>query len=351
MRTGGLIIIGENFNTTRKIRATSPRVVRDGKRVGIGYVDLEGNKRVLDVTRLVPEDPDAARTFMIPHIAEACRQKDLSYISWAIKDQERHGAHIIDVCVDELSVYPEERMDWMRWIVKTAQSITDAIIAIDSSDSNTIKAGLEVHDSSKGKPAINSLNLEPGREVLADTARERKALLFANASGSARMPQSAEERIENLVRCMEIMEAAGIPMTDRFLDPLVFPIGAGPAFGLHYLDAVRELRKRYPEVHIFGGHSNVSFGLPERRLLNQTFVGMAVLAGADTAMIDPIMNTPKELNDFYFAANALSGADEYSMQFLKYVRTLASSVPKNSTDRPTPGAILHSTVHREEANP
>jgi 5-methyltetrahydrofolate--homocysteine methyltransferase len=348
---GGLIVIGENFNTTRKIKATSPKVVRDGKKVGIGYVDLEGHKKVLDVTRLVPADPEAAKTFMIPHIAEACRQKDLSYISWAIKDQERHGAHIIDVCVDELSVYPEERMEWMRWIVKTAQHITDAIIAIDSSDSNTIKAGLEVHDSSKSKPAINSLNLERGREVLADTARERKALLFANASGSTRMPQSADERIENLVRCMDLMDRAGIPVADRFLDPLVFPIGAGPAFGMDYLDAVRELRKRYADVHIFGGHSNVSFGLPDRQLLNQTFVGMSVLAGADTAMIDPIMNSPKELNDFRFAANALSGADEYSMQYLKYVRSLASSAPKNSTDRLPRGAIPHSTVNREEANP
>jgi cobalamin-dependent methionine synthase I len=324
----GLIIIGENFNTTRKIRATSPKVVRDGKKVGIGYVDLEGDKRVLDVTRLVPEDPEAARTFMIPHIAEACRQKDLSYISWAIKDQERHGAHIIDICVDELSVYPEERMDWMRWIVKTAQSITDAIVAIDSSDSNTIKAGLDAHDSSKSRPAINSLNLEPGRKVLADAARERRALLFANASGSTGMPQSAGERIENLARCMEVMDDAAIPLADRFLDPLVFPIGAGPAFGMHYLDAVRELRRRYPEVHIFGGHSNVSFGLPERQLLNKTFVAMSVLAGADAAMIDPIMNNPKELNDFRFAANALSGADEYSMQYLKYVRTFASRAPQ-----------------------
>lgn len=325
---GGLIIIGENFNTTRKIKATSPKVVRDGNKVGIGYVDLDGNKKVLDVTRVIPEDPNAAKNFMIPHIGEACRQKDLSYISWAIKNQEKHGAHIIDVCVDELSVYPEERKEWMRWMVRTAQSVTDAIISIDSSDSETIKAGLEVHDSNKSRPAINSFNLEPGRQVLVDVARERKALLFANASGSSGMPQTSEERIANMVKCMDMMDEGRIEMTDRFLDPLVFPIGAGPAFGMHYIDAVRELHRLYPDVHIFGGHSNVSFGLPERKLLNNVFVSMAILAGGDSAMIDPIMNNPKDLNDFRFAANALNGSDEYSTQYLKYIRSLNPPAPR-----------------------
>jgi 5-methyltetrahydrofolate--homocysteine methyltransferase len=74
-------------------------------------------------------------------------------------------------------------------------------------------------------------------------------------------------------------------------------------------------------VHIFGGHSNVSFGLPERKLLNFTFVALAILNGADSAMIDPVMNPPKELNDFMFAANALTGKDEFSVQYLRYVRS------------------------------
>ncbi|WP_439935756.1 dihydropteroate synthase, partial [Pelomicrobium sp. G1] len=120
---------------------------------------------------------------------------------------------------------------------------------------------------------------------------------------------------------MDLMDKGGIPMEDRFLDPLVFPIGAGPSFGKHYLDAVKRLREMYPEVHIFGGHSNVSFGLPERKLLNFTFVALSILNGADAAMIDPVMNPPKEFNDFMFAANALTGKDEYSTQYLRYIRS------------------------------
>ena len=324
----GLIIIGENFNATRKIKITSPRVVQQDGKVGIGYTDLDGNKRVLDVTKVIPEEPNKRQGFNIPHIGEACRQKDLNYIRWAIKNQELHGAHIIDLCVDEMSVYPEERFEWMAWLVKTAQGITDSILSIDSSDPATIRAGLEAHDSSKSRPAINSVNLEAGRQVLVEMAKERNAILFANASGQNGMPQNAEQRVENLEGCMAMMDKGGIAMDDRYLDPLVFPIGAGPDFGRHYVDAVRVIRERYPQVHIFGGHSNVSFGLPERRMLNFTFVALSVLAGCDALMIDPIMNPPKDFNDFMFAANALLGKDEYSVKYLKYTRANIAAAKK-----------------------
>jgi cobalamin-dependent methionine synthase I len=332
----GLIIIGENFNATRKIKITSPKVVVEEGKVGIGYTDLDGNKRVLDVSSCIPEEPNKRKGFMIPHIGQACRSKDMNYIRWAIKNQELHGAHIIDLCVDEMSVYPEERFEWMAWLVRTAQSITDAVVSIDSSDPATIRAGLEAHDGTKSRPAINSVNLEAGRQILVEMAKERNAILFANASGTSGMPQNAEQRVENLQGCMALMDSGGIPMDDRYLDPLVFPIGAGPEFGGHYLDAVRRVREMYPKVHIFGGHSNVSFGLPDRKLLNFTFVALSVVAGCDALMIDPIMNPPRQFNDFMFAANALTGKDEYSVKYLKYTRAnlaQAKAVAAEATQR------------------
>ena len=320
MKSEKLIVIGENFNSTRKIKATNPRVIEEDGKTGISYTDLDGNKQILDCTDVIPEDPAERNSFLIPHIAQALRNKDMNYIAWAIKNQEVHGAHIIDLCVDEMSVYPEERHEWIKWTVQTAQKITDKIVSIDSSDSMTIYAGLEAHDGSESRPAINSFNLEDGRQDLVPMAKEHNALLFANASGNAGMPQNAEERIANLVTCMEMMDQEGITMEDRFLDPLVFPVGAGPEFGGHYLDAVRELRTMYPDVHIFGGHSNVSFGLPNRKLLNEVFVSLAIVAGCDAMMIDPVMNGVEGLTSFKFAAEALTGRDEYSMKYLKFIR-------------------------------
>jgi cobalamin-dependent methionine synthase I len=317
----GLIIIGENLNATRKIKGSSPRILKDGERRGLPYVEPSGAKRVLDLTDAFPADPGEHANAMIPYVAQCFRNKDLTYLETAVHSQLKAGAHIIDLCVDEMSPYPEERMDWMRWLVQTVQGMTNAILSIDSSDPHTIEAGLKVHDPKKSRPFINSVNLEDGRGVLHAMAKQYNAYLAGNASGHSGMPYSAQERVDHLVELSTQMDQHGISMEDRFLDALVFPVGAGPEYGMHYLDAVKQLREMFPDVHIFGGHSNVSFGLPERRVLNDAFLILSILAGCDTLMVDPLMNPPREYLEFKLAAEALVGKDEYSLNYLAYHRS------------------------------
>lgn len=315
-----LVVIGENINTTRRIKAGSPNITREDGKVGYVYKDLDGSRRMLDITDIFPQDPNKQKTERIGHIGQAVRKKDLNFLKWAILSQVKAGAHIVDLCVDELSIYPEERLDYMRWTVRTAQQLADVSFALDSSDPKAIQAGLEVYDRSKSRPAINSTSLEPGRDVLMELAREHKCMLFANGSGASGMPQDAEQRVANMTRCMELMDKASVPVEDRYLDPLVFPIGAGPQYGKDYLDAVGELRKRFPKVHIFGGLSNVSFGLPRRKLLNDAFIRLAIIRGCDAIMIDPLMNPPIDYVEFKYAADVMTADDEFAIQFLKYVR-------------------------------
>jgi len=256
------------------------------------------------------------------------RNEDLGFLTWAIMAQVNAGAHIVDLCVDELSVYPEERHDFMRWIVKTAQGICPGLsYAIDSSDPATLRAGLEVYDMSLSRPAINSVSLEPGRDIVIDIGKEAGAYIFANGSGSSGMPQDEHERVANLTRLMGMIDGKGVPVEDRFLDPLVFPIGAGPEYGPHFLNAVRELRAKFPEVHIFGGLSNVSFGLPRRKLLNDAFIRLSMEAGCDAVMIDPLMNPlaeiqapPADADEYALAAAVMTAEDEFGLKYLKYVR-------------------------------
>jgi 5-methyltetrahydrofolate--homocysteine methyltransferase len=316
-----LIVIGENINTTRRIKATSKNIVKEDGKVGYAYTDSNGNRRLLDMTDVYPEDPAKVEFARISPVGQGVLKRDVDFISWAILSQKNAGAHIIDLCVDELSVYPEERMDHMRWIVKTAQSISDTSYAIDSSDPETIRAGLEVYDKSKGQPAINSVSLEPGRDVLIPLGKDEGCYIFANGSGDTGMPQDAAERIENISGCMELMDKANVPMENRFLDPLVFPVGAGPQYGKDYLDAVKGLRAKFPEVHIFGGLSNVSFGMPRRKLLNHAFITLAIIAGCDSIMIDPLMNPPTEYVEFLYAARVMTGEDEYALRYLKFIRS------------------------------
>ena len=317
----GLIVIGENLNATRKIQGNSARIVKEGKRRGLGYTDLSGTKRLLDLTDAFPEDPAAHETAMILYVAQCFRNKDLHYLETAVQTQRNAGSHIIDLCVDEMSPFPEERMEWMRWLVQSVQPMTDAVLSIDSSDPRTLEAGLKVHDPKRGRPLINSVNLEEGREVLHSMAKEYNAYLAGNASGAEGMPYSAEERVKNLVELSVEMDKHGIPMGDRFLDPLVFPVGAGPDWGRDYLSAVKQLREMFPEVHIFGGHSNASFGLPNRKILNDAFLVLAILAGCDTIMTDPVMNPPLKYLEFKLSADALTGIDQYSINFIKYHRS------------------------------
>ena len=315
-----LIVIGENINTTRQIKATSANIVREDGQIGYAYQDIDGERRVLDMTDAFPSDENQLRNARVSPIGQGVRKRNLDFLRWAILSQQKAGASIIDLCVDELSVYPEERHEHMRWVVKAAQSLWDGSFAIDSSDPNTIKAGLSVYDYGKGRPAINSVSLEAGRDELIQIGKDLKCYIFANGSGNKGMPQDAQQRVDNLTNCMALMDAANVPMDDRFLDPLVFPVGAGPDFGKHYLDSVRMLRERFPEVHIFGGLSNVSFGLPRRKLLNHAFITLAIMAGCDAIMIDPLMNAPVDYIEFQIAADVMTAKDEYALNFLKFVR-------------------------------
>ena len=86
------------------------------------------------------------------------------------------------------------------------------------------------------------------------------------APRTVRMPDGTEERVANASRMVEAALAKGIPLSDIYIDPLVFPISVDKVFGLHCLDAIRELRGKFgPDVHITGGMSNVSFGVPARK--------------------------------------------------------------------------------------
>jgi 5-methyltetrahydrofolate--homocysteine methyltransferase len=323
-----LIVIGENINTTRRIRTNSKNIVkRDGK-VFWRYPGLDGKEGFLDVSEQYPDDEEELATGRIAHIGLGVRNQDMEFLTWAIMAQVNSGAHIVDLCVDELSVEPEDRHEFMRWIVKTAQSICpSASFAVDSSDPNTLQAGLEAYDMSLSRPAINSVSLEPGRDVVIDIGKEAGAVILANGSGETDMPDNAAERIENLTRLMAMMDERNIPMEDRFLDPLVFPVGAGPQFGMDFLTAVVGLRAKYPDVNIFGGLSNVCFGLPRRKLLNDAFIRLSIEAGCNALMIDPIMNPldeikapPADEEEYKIAAAVMEAEDQYALNYLKYIR-------------------------------
>jgi len=106
-------------------------------------------------------------------------------------------------------------------------------------------------------------------------------------------------------------------LDDIFIDPLIRPIGTGSQNGIVALETIRKVRSEFPGVHITCGLSNISFGIPARKLMNQAFLIAAMTAGMDSAILDPL---DKKLMSFIYATEALLGLYDFCMNYLTKFR-------------------------------
>jgi 5-methyltetrahydrofolate--homocysteine methyltransferase len=130
-------------------------------------------------------------------------------------------------------------------------------------------------------------------------------------------PSGVEDRVATASHLVDRLTAQGMALEDIFVDPCVLPASTGPEHGWAILDAVGEIRTRYPGVHISAGVSNVSYGLPLRKLLNEVFLVLLLGRGLDAAIVDPC---DRQLMVNLRAAEALLGRDEYCVQYLRAFR-------------------------------
>ena len=335
MTTPEFTIIGENIHCTRVV-----------KRGGIrGHVFDDGSEAVkyrvdgaLEFVRVPPhfENTQPYQQGNLKHFMIAvwkgvnCDGEDSAegerYITYEVERQTNAGAAFLDLNVDELSHRINEQIEAMRWLVQFVQSIAEIPPSIDSSNSEIIQAGLEAYDGSAGRPMVNSVALE--RLDTLDLIVEHSAKCIISAASESGMPENADERLENATRVVDAASDRGIPFEDMYIDPLFFPVSVDKAYGPHSLQAISKLRERFGEdVHITGGMSNVSFGLPKRALVNEAFVKLAVEAGADSGIIDPIqvkidramaldMDSPR----VRYAVDLLEGRDDFAMNYITAYR-------------------------------
>ena len=330
------IVVGENVHCTRIL-------LRKGKRIGKGpddrvsvlWADKDGTQRFMPIPDKIKKSNDYAEG-RVKHVQAAVSmamaeeghdaQEGMDYLCHVVERQVSAGADFLDLNTDEISFKHAEQQEAMRWLVRTVQRMTQTPLSVDSSLLETIKAGMEVYDSCHGWPLLNSASLER-REAL-DLAVEHHAHVIITGAGAAGMPQNTEERVENASRTIDLAVEKGIQLGDIQVDLLVFPISVDSQFGLHFLNAVREIRQRYgPEIHLTGGMSNVSFGIPCRSLVNDTFVNLAIEMGADGGIIDPVTRSiekivamDRESHRYQLARGMLLGEDIHCKNFLKAFR-------------------------------
>lgn len=248
----------------------------------------------------------------IKRVGEAIKKRETSFLVKLAREQKEAGADIVDVHAGGLG---HDEVEALRWAVQAIQAEVEIPIMLDSTNADAVEAALEVH---RGHAIINSLSAEQSRwqQLLPLVAKYRCSTVVLCIS-EAGIPTIPEERLNVAQNMVEKGLQAGIRLQDLYVDPLVLSIGANWQAGKVTLETLRLIRKNIPEVQTICGVSNVSYGLPCRRLLNATFLSMAVALGLDACVIDV---RDKVMMASIWAANALAGNDAYCSEYLKVYR-------------------------------
>ena len=329
------IVVGENIHCSRiyKVGGSFVKPCADGAYALVYSVD--GEEQCVPIPQHVLESEAWAKG-KIKHAAVAMWQgfygdgaaqhAGIAYLEQMARVQESYGASFLDVNVDEFSNDIDERVRLIQWVAGVLQNASSAPLSIDSSDLNILRAGLEACDASRGKPMVNSVSLE--RAAAIEIAREKGAVVIAGATGATSMPQNVEERVQNLAQLVKKLHDAGFEDEAIYLDPLVFPASVDSNNGKMILEAIKILRHTYGDnIHFAPGLSNVSYGLPNRKLLNQVFTYLCVEQGCDGGIVDPRQINTDTLTSldttteaFQLAQAFLTGQDEYGMNYIRAAR-------------------------------
>jgi 5-methyltetrahydrofolate--homocysteine methyltransferase len=248
----------------------------------------------------------------IPLMGKAIQEKNESYIVECAQKQADAGATYIDICA---SVPEEVEVETLKWLIELVQAVTDVPICVDSPSPRSIIAALPF---CKTVGLVNSVSLEGEKidtifPVIANTKWECIALLCDDKG----IPTTVEKRLAVFDGIIQKAEEYQIDSSRLHIDPLVETLSTSGSSLTTFAECTREIKKRFPDIHVTSGLSNISFGLPVRKLINQAFMVLALGAGMDSAIIDP---TNRDLLGLVYATKALLEQDEYCLEYIAAFR-------------------------------
>jgi 5-methyltetrahydrofolate--homocysteine methyltransferase len=273
-----------------------------GREVVIG----EGRPTVLLGERINPTGKKKLAAALVAGDLEVVRQEALAQVA--------AGADILDVNVgaagvDEVTLLPQA--------VKLVLETVDNPVAIDTADGGALAAALAMHKqvNPDGKPLINSVNGEEASlaRVLPLVAEYGTAVIGLCMDDDG-IPSTPEKRLAVAKRIVDRAEGHGIPREDILIDCLALTVGADSQAGWITLEAIRMVREELG-VNMTLGASNVSFGLPDREIINGAFLAMAIERGLNCPIVDAA-----KVAHFIQATDLALGRDEYAMRYLKAYR-------------------------------
>jgi len=246
-------------------------------------------------------------------VQTAVADRDADYIIDDVKKQQEAGANFIDVNAGARIGHETEDM---KWLLDTIQPIATVPLTLDSPDPAVLEMAFGMVEKT---PMINSISLEKERfDAMMPFLEGKECKVIALCMDDAGMPTSSDDILARATGLVGELNKIGIPTASIYVDPLVQPISVESNKGTMVLDAVRAIKAQFPEVHITGGLSNISYGLPQRKIINRTFVSLMMDAGMDSAIIDPL---DQKIMATIRTADMLLGQDDFCMNFLKGVRS------------------------------
>ena len=245
-------------------------------------------------------------------VLEALRAVNEEYILRDARAQHAAGASYIDVNAAALL---GREVETLKWIIPLLQRGVGAPLAIDTPNVEAMEAGLRLHE---GQAVLNSLSGEARRlERLLPVIRERKPRVIVLCLDDAGMPDSSDKEVAIAQRMVDLLAREGTGPGDIFIDPLVRPVATDEGAVRLFLESLEKIKQRLPDVPTVAGISNVSFGLPERKVLNRTLLMLALERGLDAAIIDPL---DKDMLGASSSTDALLGRDPGLRRYLALMR-------------------------------
>lgn len=243
---------------------------------------------------------------------QALINNDMDYILSQAISQVKGGADILDVNVG-LPEIDEKQM--MIKAVKAIQSVVDVPLQIDTTNSDVLEAGLRYYN---GKPIVNSVNgEEKSLSTVLPLVKKYGAAVVGLTLDEKGIPKTALDRFEIAKKIVERAKSYGISPKDVYIDCLTLTASAQQEGVIETLKAMRMVKEQLGCKTVLGV-SNISFGLPNRELVNSTFLTMALESGLDLPIINPNIEA---MTDAIRAYKVLANIDKNSVDFIAYSNT------------------------------
>jgi len=247
-------------------------------------------------------------------LAAALTAGDLSVVREEALKQVDAGAHVLDVNVGAAGV---DEVDILPKAVKLVLETVDVPVCIDTPNGEALAAALAVHKeiNPTGRPLVNSVNGEEEslQRVLPLVAKYGAAVIGLCMDDEG-IPETAERRLAVARKIIQRAEAQGIPRENVVIDCLALTMGSDSRAGLTTLAAIRLVREEL-DANMTLGASNISFGLPDRKIINSAFFALVIYAGATCLIMDA-----GHLRSTVLAVDLALGRDDYAMNFIKDYR-------------------------------